>query len=190
MKRAFSIAALGVAFLALTASAICFQVSYFFLTEPEPVKFYASIMRAEGKSLAAVVLPLMAASAVFAGAGVGLLWWPGRDPGLRKPVRWAGILLAVIWFVLCLNFLGFARVIPESILPKPGPGWVSTSSINVPMLLRFYFRMFRPGLGLAPIGQAIPWLVSIPAFPLLAFLVTANFSKTYERVKTAWKSLE
>jgi hypothetical protein len=71
MKKVLLIIAVGVAFLALAASAICFQASYFFLTEPEPVKFYVSIMTAEGKSFSAVVLPLIVAVPVFAVVGVG-----------------------------------------------------------------------------------------------------------------------
>ena len=177
MKKPFSIVTFSVAFLALVATAICFQVSYFYLTEPEPVKFYVAIMNAEGKSFSALLLPLVAAVPVFAVVGVGLLWWAGRDPSLKKPIRWTGIVLGVVWFVLCLNFLGYIRIIPESILPAPAGAWVTTSSINLPMLLRLYFRVFRPGLGIAPIGQAFPWLVSIAAFPSLAFLLTIRVSK-------------
>jgi hypothetical protein len=177
MKRTISIAALVLAFLLLIAAAICFQVSYFFLTEPEPVKFYVAIMTAEGKSFSAVLLPLIAAVPVLAVVGVGLLWWAGRDPSLKKPIRWTGIVIGAVWFVLCLNFLGFIHIIPESILPGPAGSWVTTSSINLPMLLRLYFRVFRPGLSIAPIGQAFPWLASIVTFPSLAFLLTMKIAK-------------
>jgi hypothetical protein len=88
-----------------------------------------------------------------------------------------GNVLAAVWFVLCLNFLGFIHIIPERIPPAPSGSWVTTSSINLPMLLRLYFRVFRPGLGIAPIGQAFPWLVSIVTFPSLAFLLTMKIAK-------------
>jgi hypothetical protein len=178
MKRALSIAALGVGFLALAAGAICFQVSYFYLTEPEPVKFYAAIMEAEGKSFAGALLPMIAGGPVLALVGAGMLWWVGRNPGLRKTIRWTGIVLAVIWFILCLNFLGFVRVVPAGILPGAPSGWTTVSQINALMLLRLYFRMFRPGLGLAPIEQSVPWIPAIASFPLIAFLVTLRIRKT------------
>ena len=177
MKRTISIAALALAFLLLVAAAICFQISYFFLTEPEPVRFYIAIMTAEGKSFSAVLLPLIVAVPVFAVMGAGLLWWAGRGPSLKKPIRWTGIVLAAVWFVLCLNFLGYVHIIPERILPGSAGTWVTTSSINLPMLLRLYFRVFRPGPGIAPIGQAFPWLVSIVMFPSLAFLLTIKIAK-------------
>jgi hypothetical protein len=178
MKRVVATLLVVVAFLALVLAAICFQVSYFYLSEPEPVKFYASIMKAEGKSLAGALLPLIAGGPVLAVAGLGLLWWSGKDPGLKKPIRWTGVLLAVIWFVLCLNFLGFVPILPAGILPGAPPGWTTVSEINAAMLLKIYFRMFRPGLGVAPIEQSLPWIPAIAAFPLLSFLVTRKGRQT------------
>jgi hypothetical protein len=178
MKKTVSTLAMVFGFFAAAVAAICFQVSFFYLSEPEPVKFYVTIMKAEGKSFAAILLPLIAAIPVFAIVSVGLIWWAGREPGLKKPIRWTGIVLAVVWFVLCLNFLGYTRIFPESVLPAASGGqWVTTSSINLSMLIRMYLRMFRPGLGIAPIEQAFPWLLSIAAFPSLAFLFTINFRK-------------
>lgn len=172
MRRAAVIVFAVVAFLALVGGAICFQASYFYLSEPAPVEFYAAIMKAEDKSLARTVLPLLVAGPSLALVGIGLLWWSSRDAGLKNAIRWTGVVLAVIWFILCLNFLGYVRILPAGILPGPPPGWTSVSQINAPFLLRMYFRMFRPGLGIAPIDQGLPWLPAIASFPVVAFLVT------------------
>lgn len=166
-------------FLAAAAAAISFQISFFYLSKPAPVDFYRSIMEAEGKSFNALLLPFIVAVPIFAVVAVALLWWAGRDADLKWPMRWTSVALAAVWFVLSLNFMGFMRLLPASILPAPAAaaGWVTTSSIDVAMLLRLYFRMFRPGLGIAPLEQVFPWLVSIVAFPVLGFLLSTKFTK-------------
>ncbi len=188
MKRAISFAAMVFGFLAAAAAAISFQISFFYLSKPGPVEFYVSIMEAEGKSFNALLLPFIVAVPIFAVVAVALLWWAGREPGLKWPMRWTSVALAAVWFVLSLNFMGFMRLLPASIMPGPAPApeWVTTSSLNAAMLLRFYVRMFRPGLGIAPIEQAFPWLVSIVAFPVLGFLLSTNI---YQGLNRFWKSL-
>ena len=173
-------------FLAAAAAAISFQISFFYLSKPAPVEFYTSIMEAEGKSFGALLLPFIVAVPIFAVVAVASLWWAGRAPGLKWPMRWTSVALAAVWFVLSLNFMGFVRLLPASILPTPAAGWVTTSSIDVAMLLRLYFRMFRPGLGIAPSEQVFPWLVSIVAFPGLGFLLSTNI---YQGLNRFWKSL-
>ena len=177
MNKPISFAAMVFGFLAAAAAAISFQISFFYLSKPGPVEFYISIMEAEGKSFNALLLPFIVAVPIFAVVAVALLWWAGREPGLKWPMRWTSVALAAIWFVLCLNFMGFMRLLPASILAAPAAGWVTTSSITAAMLLRLYFRMFRPGLGIAPIEHVFPWLVSIVAFPVLGFLLSTKFTK-------------
>ena len=99
-------AALALAFLLLVAAAICFQISYFFLTEPEPVRFYIAIMTAEGKSFAAVLLPLIVAVPVFAVMGAGLLWWAGREPSLKSRSVGRGSCLRLSGLCYALTFSG------------------------------------------------------------------------------------
>lgn len=188
MNKPFLFAAMVFGFLAAAAAAISFQISFFYLSKPAPVEFYMSIMEAEGKSFGGLLLPFIVAVPILGVMAVALLWWAGRQPGLKWPMRWTSVGLAVVWFVLCLNFMGFMRFLPASILPAPAPApeWVTTSSINAAMLLRLYLRMFRPGLGIAPMEQAFPWLVSIVAFPVLGFLLSTNI---YQGLKRFWKSL-
>ena len=164
-------------FLAAAAAAISFQISFFYLSKPGPVEFYMSIMEAEGKSFNALLLPFIVAVPIFAVVAVALLWWAGREPSLKWPMRWTSVALAAVWFALCLNFIGFVRFLPASVLPAPAAGWTTTSSIDAAMLLRLYFRMFRPGLDIAPIEQVFPWLVSIVVFPVLGFLLSMKFTK-------------
>ena len=186
MNKPISFAAMVFGFLAAAAAAISFQISFFYLSKPAPVEFYTSIMEAEGKSFSALLLPFIVAVPIFAVVAVALLWWAGRAAGLKWPMRWTSVALAAVWFVLCLNFMGFMRLLPASILPAPAAGWTTTSSINAAMLLRLYFRMFRPGLGIAPIEQVFPWLVSIVAFPVLGFLLSTSI---YQGLNRFWKSL-
>lgn len=186
MNKPISLAAMVFGFLAAAAAAVSFQISFFYLSKPAPVEFYISIMEAEGKSLGALLLPFIVSVPIFAVVAMALLWWAGREPGLKLLMRGTSIALAAVWIVLTLNFMGFVRFLPASILPPPAPGWVTTSSINAAMLLRLYFRMFRPGLGITPIEQAFPWLVSIAAFPVLGFLFSTNI---YQGLNRFWKSL-
>jgi hypothetical protein len=136
MNKPISFAAMVFGFFAAAAAAISFQISFFYLSRPAPVEFYMSIMEAEGKSFSGLLLPFIVAVPILAVVALALLWWAGRRPGLKWPMRWTSVALAAVWIVLCLNFMGFMRFLPASILPSPAPAseWVTTSSINAAML--------------------------------------------------------
>lgn len=135
-------------------------------------------MEATGKSLAAALLPLIAAGAVCSVAGVVLLWRLGKVSGLRQPVRLVGIVISAVWLFLSLNFLGFVRVLPASLFPGPPPNWVSADQVNASAMLRVYLRLFRPDAGMAHIEQIFPWLVAIATFLFLAFFMSRKGSQT------------
>ena len=167
----FDLVAVGGSFLVLAVAALCLQVCYFFVTA-EHVRFYVTVLRMAGKSLATVLLPLIAGGILCGAAGWVSLWRLGRHPGLKKPIRWTGSALAGAWFLLLLNFVGLVHLLPAGLLPGPPPGeWVSADQVDLARLLRVYFRTFTFH-GSAPVEQWVPWLAAIAAFLFLAFFPT------------------
>lgn len=169
-NKASGLVAIGFGFLALAIGVFCLQACYFFFTAKH-VGFYATVLKTAGKSLATVTLPLLAAGILCAAAGGVGLWRLGRRPGLRKPIRWIGSVLAAVWLLLFLDFVGLIDLLPAGLLPSPPAEWVSADQVNLPSLLRVYVRTFA-FRSLAPVEQWIPWLAAIAAFLFLSFFPT------------------
>jgi hypothetical protein len=159
----------GIGYVVLAASALCLQIYHFFLTTPRG-KFLTVVAE---KSVTALLLPYIFLGVLFALAGYFILRWPGRNPRLRKPIRRVGGAISGVWLLLCLDFVGVARILPEGILPQAQTKeWIASGEVTFFRLWQDYWRMFKPGVPRAPVAQYIPWILAICAFIGVAFLVT------------------